>query len=59
MGKKSSAPTVIMPAPTAPTLYQSVTPLESFEDVADVMRRAQEETAKIQQQRYREVGTPA
>ncbi len=58
MGKKSSAPTVIMPAPTAPTLYQSVTPLESFEDVAGVMRRAQEETAKIQQQRYREVGTP-
>jgi hypothetical protein len=48
-----------MPAPTAPTLYQSVTPLESFEDVAGVMRRAQEETAKIQQQRYSEVGTPA
>ena len=48
-----------MPAPAAPTLYQSVTPLESFEDVAGVMRRAQEETAKIQQQRYREVGTPA
>jgi hypothetical protein len=59
MGKKSSAPTIIVPAPTAPTLYQSVTPLESFEDVAGVMRRAQEETAKIQQQRYREVGTPA
>lgn len=59
MGKKSSAPTVIMPTPTAPTLYQSVTPLESFEDAAGVMRRAQEETAKIQQQRYREVGTPA
>jgi len=50
---------VILPTPTAPTLFQSVTPLESFEDLAGVMRRAQEETAKIQQQRYREVGTPA
>jgi len=40
-------------------MYQSVTPLESFEDAAGVMRRVQEETAKIQQQRYREVGTPA
>ena len=59
MGKKSSAPTVVMPAPTAPTLYQSVTPLESFEDAAGVLRRIQEETAKIQQQRYQEVGTPA
>jgi hypothetical protein len=59
MGKKSSASTLIVPTDAAPTLYQSVTPLESFEDVAAVMRRAQEETAKIQQQRYREVGTPA
>lgn len=50
---------MILPTPTAPTLFQSVTPLESFEDAAGALRRAQEETAKIQQQRYREVGTPA
>lgn len=58
-GSPPSAPTVVMPAPTAPTLYQSVVPLESYQDVAEAMQRAEKETAKIQAQRYREVGTPA
>jgi hypothetical protein len=48
-----------MPAPTAPTLYQSVTPLTAFEDAAEQLQRIQQETAKIQGQRYQEVGTPA
>ena len=55
----ASAPQVIMPAPTAPTTYRSVVPLQSYEDLAESMKRAQEETAKIQEQRYQEVGTPA
>jgi len=58
MGSKPS-PTVVMPAPTTPTFYKSVIPLESFQDVAEAKARAEAETAKIQEQRYREVGTPA
>lgn len=47
-----------MPAPTAPTLYQSVTPLESYQDLAGQLKRIQEETGKLQAQRFTEVGTP-
>lgn len=47
-----------MPAPTAPTTYQSVTPLESYQDLAGQLKRIQEETGKIAEQRYQEVGTP-
>ena len=48
-----------MPAPTAPTTYRSMVPLESYQDLAESMKRTEEETAKIQEQRYQEVGTPA
>lgn len=58
MGAKPS-PTVVMPAPTTPTFFKSVIPLEAFEDVAEAKARAEAETAKIQGQRYQEVGTPA
>jgi hypothetical protein len=58
-GSRPSAPVTVMPAPTAPTLYQSYTPLESYEDLAEQMKRIQAETGKIQGQRYSEVGTPA
>ena len=53
------APTVVMPTPTAPTTYRSVVPLESYQDLAESMKRIEEETGKIQEQRYQEVGTPA
>jgi len=58
MGAKPS-PTVVMPAATTPTFFKSVIPLEAFEDVAEAKGRAEAETAKIQEQRYQEVGTPA
>ena len=58
-GSRPSAPVTIMPAPTSPTFYQSMIPQESFEDAAGYLKRIQEETAKIQGQRYQEVGTPA
>lgn len=58
-GSRPSPGQVIMPAPTAPTTYQSVTPLASYQMTADQLKRIQEETAKIQEQRYQEVGTPA
>jgi hypothetical protein len=48
-----------MPAPTAPTTYRSYVPLESYQDALQAIQRAETETAKIQEQRYREVGTPA
>ena len=48
-----------MPAPTAPTLYQSNVPLQSYQDLAEQLKRYQTETGKIQEQRYQEVGTPA
>jgi len=61
MGSKPApaAPTVMMPSPTAPTLYQSTVPLQSYQDLAEQMKRYQTETAKIQEQRYQEVGTPS
>ena len=58
-GSRPSAPVTIMPAPTSPTFFQSMIPQESFEDAAGYLKRIQEETAKIQGQRYQEVGTPA
>lgn len=60
MGGKPApaAPTVVMPSPTAATTFQSVTPLESYQDVAGQLKRIQEEQAKIAEQRYQEVGTP-
>lgn len=48
-----------MPTPAAPTLYQSVVPLQSYKDLAEQLNRYQTETGKIQEQRYQEVGTPA
>ena len=53
-----SPPAVVMPAPTAPTTYQSVIPLESYQDLAEQLNRIKTETAKIETQRYQEVGTP-
>lgn len=57
-GSRPSPPSVVMPAPTAPTTYQSVTPLESYQDLAEQLKRIQTETGKIAEQRYQEVGTP-
>jgi hypothetical protein len=58
-GSKPAPGQVIMPAPTAPTMLKSEVPLTSYQDLAQSMKRIQEETGKIQEQRYQEVGTPA
>jgi|TARA_Y100000361_G_C11043486_1_gene281197 hypothetical protein len=58
-GSKPSAPTVIMPAETQPQQFQTVIPEKSFKDLAEQMGRIETETAKIQEQRYDEVGTPS
>jgi len=59
MGSSPSAPTVVLPTATAPTMYQSTVPLESYEDVAESIERSKKELAKVQAERYRETGTPA
>jgi len=53
------APTVVMPNTTTPQTFQTLAPQESYQDMAESMKRTETETAKIQQQRYDEVGTPA
>ena len=58
-GSKPSAPTVMMPPQTKPQQYQTIMPEKSFKDLAEQMGRIETETAKIQDQRYDEVGTPA
>lgn len=59
MGSSPAPPTVVMPAPTAPTTYRSVVPLESYKQAADYLKRLTEKTQDIAQQTYQEVGTPA
>jgi len=61
MGGKPApaAPTVVMPAPTAPQTFVSTTPLQSYRDLGEQLQRYQTEAGKIAEQRYREVGTPA
>jgi hypothetical protein len=58
-GTKPSAPQVIMPAPTSPTVFQTTVPLKSYKDLAAQLGRFETELGKIQGQRYQEVGTPA
>lgn len=58
-GSKPSAPQVVMPAPAAPTIFQSVVPEQSYKDLAAQLGRYEEERGKIEKQKYAEVGTPA
>lgn len=58
-GTKPSAPQVIMPAPSSPTVFQTTVPLKSYKDLAAQLGRFQTELGKVQGQRYQEVGTPA
>lgn len=58
-GSSPSASTTVMPAPTAPTVYKSVIPLESYQQTADYLRRIQEQTNKAREEMYAQSGTPA
>lgn len=58
-GTKPSAPQVIMPSPSSPTVFQTVVPLKSYKDLAAQLGRFETELGKVQSQRYQEVGTPA
>ena len=50
---------IYMPKPTAPRQYRTYVPFEDMQKVADFGKRLDEQTAAIQQDRFREVGTPA
>ena len=54
-----SPPTTVMPSPTAPTVYQSVIPKESFAHTADYLARLQSQTQTAQDTLYAQAGTPA
>lgn len=58
-GSPPSPPTVVMPAPTAPTTYRSVVPLESYKQTADYLKRLTEKTQDIEERTQQQVGTPA
>lgn len=58
-GSPPSAPVTVMPSPTAPTLYQSVIPLENFQQAGDFYKRIQKETEKVRQDLFAQSGTPA
>ncbi len=61
MGRSTTPGSVIMMPEEKPAAryYQQLTPQTSFQASADQMRRIEEETAKLQNQRYDSVGTPA
>ena len=47
-----------MPAPTAPIVFQSIVPEQSYKDLAAQMERYEQQRREIEKQRYSEVGTP-
>jgi|TARA_R110000822_G_scaffold113245_5_gene244363 hypothetical protein len=57
-GSNPSAPQVVMPAPAAPIVFQSLVPEQSYKDLAAQMGRYQQQRGEIEKQRYSEVGTP-
>ena len=57
-GSRPSAPTVVMPAPTSPTIYQSVVPLQSYQQTADYLARIKQQTQEAQDRLQAQSGTP-
>ena len=53
------APTIVMPTPTAPRLYRTIVPQESYQDVAAFGKRLDEQILALQKDRETEVGTSA
>lgn len=52
-------PTIVMPTPTAPQLYRTLIPQESYQDVAAFGKRLDEQILSLQKDRETEVGTSA
>jgi len=54
-----SAPQIVMPKPTAPRQYRTFVPYEDMGKLRDFGKRVDEQTAALQEDRFRSVGTPA
>ena len=52
-------PTIVMPSQTAPTMYRTLIPQESYQDVRDYGRRLQEQIQDLEEAREQETGTAA
>ena len=62
MGSKPSPPpqpTIVMPTPTAPQMFRTLIPQESYQDVAAFGKRLDEQIFSLQKDRETEVGTSA
>lgn len=58
-GTPPTPPQVVMPPETKPEYFQSVIPLESFQDAAGYLGRIENRLNQAIQERYRTTGTPA
>lgn len=60
-GKKPDPPSpeIVMQKPTAPTLFRTVVPEESYQDVANYAGRLNQQLRSALQEQYRQAGTSA
>tara|TARA_R100000231_G_scaffold58837_1_gene48484 strand:- start:22 stop:645 length:624 start_codon:yes stop_codon:yes gene_type:complete len=57
-GSKPTPPTIIMPAESNPQAFQTIVPQKSYKDLAESIRRTDDEYNRLVGQRYDTVGTP-
>ena len=60
-GKKPDPPSpeIVMQKPTAPTLFRTVVPEESYQDVANYANRLNTQLRAALQEQYKQAGTSA
>lgn len=57
-GTPPTPPSVVMPAPTAPSLFSSVIPEADYAAAGEYLKRIQEQTQKAVEERIAQTGTP-
>lgn len=57
-GSRPSPPTIIMPSESNPQAFQTIVPQKSYKDLAESIRRTDDEYNRLVGQRYDTVGTP-
>ena len=57
-GSRPSPPTIIMPSESNPQAFQTIVPQKSYKDLAESIRRTDNEYNRLVGQRYDTVGTP-
>ena len=58
-GSRPSPPTIIMPEESNPQAFQTIIPQKSYKDLAESIRRTDDEYNRLVDQRYDTVGTAA